>query len=250
MPSPRRRSRDRRSRSRSPYRRPPPRRSKSRSPRRRPPPRRSRSRSRTPPRRLSPRRSRTHSPARRPLRRSRSRNRSISPRRRGSPLPRVRPPVRRSPSPRRRPLGPRSLSPRSRPVRRSPKRTSTGQVYSHLEKDRRRQSPHSSTDLRGRRSQSPVLSPRLNDKTSCQVRNLSERVLTEVDVGANVLVAIPHVDREKGDPCNLMAVVTGKEEHGYKLEIKDGILRGLYTRNHFEQSVSNFIAIQSVNYDN
>ncbi|CAG2198634.1 unnamed protein product [Mytilus edulis] len=47
-----------------------------------------------------------------------------------------------------------------------------------------------------------------------------------------------------------MAVVTGKEEHGYKLGIKDGILRGLYTRNQFELSDSNFIAIQCVNYDN
>ena len=47
-----------------------------------------------------------------------------------------------------------------------------------------------------------------------------------------------------------MAVITGKEEHGYQLGIKEGILRGLYTRNQFELSDSNFIAIQSVNYDN
>ena len=47
-----------------------------------------------------------------------------------------------------------------------------------------------------------------------------------------------------------MAVVTGKEDHGYELGIKDGILRGLYTRNQFELSDSNFIAIQCVNYDN
>ncbi|CAG2192205.1 unnamed protein product [Mytilus edulis] len=47
-----------------------------------------------------------------------------------------------------------------------------------------------------------------------------------------------------------MAVVTGKEEHGYKLGIKDGILRGLYTRNQFELSDSNFIAIHCVNYNN
>ncbi|CAG2215774.1 NFX1-type zinc finger-containing protein 1 [Mytilus edulis] len=47
-----------------------------------------------------------------------------------------------------------------------------------------------------------------------------------------------------------MAVVTGKEEHRYQLGIKKGILRGLYTRNQFELSDSNFIAIQSVNYDN
>lgn len=200
MPSPRRRSRDRRSRSRSPRRRPPPRRSRSRSPRRRPPPRHSRSRSRSP-RRLSPRRSRTHSPARRPIRRSRSRNRSFSPRRRGSPLPRIRPPVRRSPSPRRRPLGPRSLSPRSRPLRRrSPKRTSSGQGYSQLEKDRRRQSPHSSTDFRGRRSESPaVLSPRNASHHDPRERSVSPppkkaapaKIRHKTDFISGIIVATP-----------------------------------------------------------
>ncbi|CAG2246399.1 unnamed protein product [Mytilus edulis] len=58
------------------------------------------------------------------------------------------------------------------------------------------------------------------------------------------------MDRGKGDPRNLVAVVTRKEEHGYQLGIKDGILRGLYTRNQFELADNNFIAIQSVNYDN
>ncbi|CAG2245970.1 unnamed protein product [Mytilus edulis] len=73
------------------------------------------------------------------------------------------------------------------------------------------------------------------------MRNLSEIILTEMEVGANVLVAIPHVD------C--MAVVTGKK-HGYQMGIKDGILRGFYTRIRFKLSDSNFIAIQSENYDN
>ncbi|VDI00677.1 Hypothetical predicted protein [Mytilus galloprovincialis] len=90
-------------------------------------------------------------------------------------------------------------------------------------------------------------------KEGCQVRNLSERVLTEVDIGANVLVIIPHVDPEKVDHCNLMTVVTDKEEHAYQLEIKYGVLHGLYNRNQFELSDSNFImfiAFQSVNNDN
>ncbi|XP_063407935.1 serine/arginine repetitive matrix protein 1-like isoform X3 [Mytilus trossulus] len=229
MPSPRRRSRDRRSRSRSrsPYRRPPPRRSKSRSPRRRPPPRCSRSRSRTPPRRLSPRRSRTHSPARRPLRRSRSRNRSISPRRRGSPLPRVRPPVRRSPSPRRRPLGPRSLSPRSRPVRRSPKRTGTGQVNSHLEKDRRRQSPHSSTDLRGRRSQSPVLSPRNSSHHAPRERSISPspkkaappKIRHKTDFISAIIVATPIRRQLLSD-----RFITDDQKHQGDIVVEDNIV--------------------------
>ncbi|XP_071177222.1 ATP-dependent DNA helicase RecQ-like [Mytilus edulis] len=84
-------------------------------------------------------------------------------------------------------------------------------------------------------------------KQAVRVRNLSGIVLTEVDVGENVLVAITYVDRGKGDPRNIKAVVTGKEEHGYQRGIKDGILLALYTRNQFQLSDSNFIAIQSKN---
>jgi hypothetical protein len=35
------------------------------------------------------------------------------------------------------------------------------------------------------------------------MRNLSERILTEVEVGKNILIPIPIVDRGKGDPRNL-----------------------------------------------
>jgi hypothetical protein len=46
----------------------------------------------------------------------------------------------------------------------------------------------------------------------------------------------------KGDPRNLLAVVLSREEHGYKLGTKSGVLRGLYTRNQFELSDNNFLA--------
>jgi hypothetical protein len=39
-----------------------------------------------------------------------------------------------------------------------------------------------------------------------RMRNLSERILTEVEVGKNILIPIPMVDRGKGDPRNLLAV--------------------------------------------
>jgi hypothetical protein len=73
-----------------------------------------------------------------------------------------------------------------------------------------------------------------------RMRNLSERILTEVEVGKNILIPIPMVDRGKGDPRNLQAVVLSREEHGYKLGTKSGVLRGLYTRNQFELSDNNF----------
>ena len=60
--------------------------------------------------------------------------------------------------------------------------------------------------------------------------NLSERILTEAEVGKNILISIPMVDRGKGDLRNLLAVVLSRED-GYKLGTKSGVLRGLYTRN-------------------
>jgi hypothetical protein len=41
------------------------------------------------------------------------------------------------------------------------------------------------------------------------MRNLSERILTEVEVEKNIFM----VDRGKGDPRNLLAVVLSREEH-------------------------------------
>ena len=55
------------------------------------------------------------------------------------------------------------------------------------------------------------------------MRNLSERILTEVEVEKNIFIPIPMVDRGKGDPRNLLAVVLSREEHGYKLGTKSGV---------------------------
>ena len=79
-----------------------------------------------------------------------------------------------------------------------------------------------------------------------RMRNLSERILTEVEVGKNILIPIPMVDSGKGDPHNLLAVVLSREEHGYKLGTKSGVLCGLYTRNQFELSDNNFLAKDTV----
>jgi hypothetical protein len=49
--------------------------------------------------------------------------------------------------------------------------------------------------------------------TYCTLNNV---ILTEVEIGQNVLIPIPNVDRGKGDPRNLMAVVTERVHNGYK----------------------------------
>ena len=79
-----------------------------------------------------------------------------------------------------------------------------------------------------------------------RMRNLSERILTEVEVEKNIFIPIPMVDRGKGDPRNLLAVILSREEHGYKLGTKSGVLHGLYTRNQFELSDNNFLAKDTV----
>ena len=64
------------------------------------------------------------------------------------------------------------------------------------------------------------------------------------------MIPIPNVDRGKGDPRNILAVVINKDELGYKLGTKSGTLRGLYTRNQFELSNSKFLDIGSINNEN
>jgi hypothetical protein len=62
----------------------------------------------------------------------------------------------------------------------------------------------------------------------------SNNILEEVDIGCNVLIPIPQVDRGKGDPKNIMAIVHEKTYKGYRLTTKHGILLGSQTRNQFE----------------
>ena len=63
-----------------------------------------------------------------------------------------------------------------------------------------------------------------------RMRNLSERILTEIEVGRNILIPIPMVDRGKGDPRNLLAVILSREEHGYKLGTVRCITWALYQK--------------------
>jgi hypothetical protein len=60
------------------------------------------------------------------------------------------------------------------------------------------------------------------------------RSTTNVEIGQNVLIPIPNVDRGKGDPRNVMAVVGERVHNGYKLGTSSGMLLGSYTRNQFE----------------
>ncbi|XP_071176328.1 SCAN domain-containing protein 3-like [Mytilus edulis] len=82
------------------------------------------------------------------------------------------------------------------------------------------------------------------EKQAERMINRSNKVLEEADIGCNVLIPIPHVDRGKGDTKNIMAIVHQKTEKGYRLATKHGILLGSYTRTQFEVADSLFWYLQ------
>ena len=95
-----------------------------------------------------------------------------------------------------------------------------------------------------------ITSERRNASESMKRQATRMRNLSDVDIGTNVLIPIPNMDRGKEDPRNVLAVVINKDELGYKLGTKSGTLRELYTRNQFELSDRKFLDIGSINNEN
>ena len=65
--------------------------------------------------------------------------------------------------------------------------------------------------------------------------------------GDNVAIPIPLVDRGRGDPRNILAVILNRSENNnYTLTSKYGILKGGYSRNEFELCPEKLILITDV----
>ena len=63
----------------------------------------------------------------------------------------------------------------------------------------------------------------------------SKVVLGAGQVGDNVAVLIPIVDRGRGDPRNLLGVIVDLDENNmYTINVKAGILKGKFSRNQFD----------------
>ncbi|XP_046326947.2 uncharacterized protein LOC124111338 [Haliotis rufescens] len=63
----------------------------------------------------------------------------------------------------------------------------------------------------------------------------SKRVFGPVSVGDNVTVPIPHVDRGRGDPRNIIGVVIECSDNDmFTIAVKGGVLNGKYSRNQFD----------------
>ena len=55
------------------------------------------------------------------------------------------------------------------------------------------------------------------------------------EVGDNVAIPIPMVDRGRGDPRNILGVILDCDEHNmYTIAVKSGIISSKYARNQFD----------------
>jgi hypothetical protein len=71
---------------------------------------------------------------------------------------------------------------------------------------------------------------------------LSREKLPPAEIGQNVVVKVPDVDRRRLAPRSVVAVVLSVNESSlYKLGTKEGVLERLYSRNEFTFADSNFI---------
>ncbi|VVC29399.1 Hypothetical protein CINCED_3A009966 [Cinara cedri] len=70
-----------------------------------------------------------------------------------------------------------------------------------------------------------------SEKQAARIMTRSDKKFSAIDVGIDVVISIPDVDRGKTDLPNLIEVVLEKTEHGlYRIGTKDEILDKLYCR--------------------
>ena len=63
----------------------------------------------------------------------------------------------------------------------------------------------------------------------------SNQILRPIDIGDNVTIPIPSVDRGRGDPRNILCLVThfSSNTEQYKLVTRHGLLNSTFSRNYF-----------------
>jgi len=77
--------------------------------------------------------------------------------------------------------------------------------------------------------------------------SLSNSRLPAVDIGTNVVVRVPDLDRGCLAPRNVLAVIIDVNSSGlYLLGTKEGLLERLYARNEFTTADNNFIEAHDV----
>jgi hypothetical protein len=70
------------------------------------------------------------------------------------------------------------------------------------------------------------------------------------NVGDNVTVPIPLVDRGRGDPRNIMGVIVDRDANDlYRIAVRGGLLNGKYSRNQFDLCAHKLLTEQDVSRD-
>ncbi|KMQ85087.1 krab-a domain-containing protein 2-like protein [Lasius niger] len=89
--------------------------------------------------------------------------------------------------------------------------------------------------------------PKNLKKQAKRMKLISDATYPPVDIGGNIIIPIPDVDREKADLRNLIGVVLERNKDGlYKIGKKDGILNKLYCRSEFDESPQIFLTQEQV----
>ncbi|KAK9730635.1 hypothetical protein QE152_g14382 [Popillia japonica] len=84
------------------------------------------------------------------------------------------------------------------------------------------------------------------DKQAAKMLKLSNQKFSEVQVGTTVRVPIPDVDRARGSPRNVLAVVSDVEDGLYKLCTTHGVLKHKFTRSEFNPCMEQFILLENL----
>ena len=67
------------------------------------------------------------------------------------------------------------------------------------------------------------------------------------NIGDNVAVSIPAVDRGRGYARNILGIVVDKtEKDQYRIAVKNGILKGLYSRNQFDLCPQKLLGFEDI----
>ncbi len=79
--------------------------------------------------------------------------------------------------------------------------------------------------------------------------NSSDKLLTVMDIGKNVTVSIPSVDKGRVDFRNIMAVVLEQINNNYRLGTENGIISRLFPRSKLTFVEQNFFGPENVPQD-
>ncbi|KAL4127470.1 hypothetical protein QTP88_011641 [Uroleucon formosanum] len=82
------------------------------------------------------------------------------------------------------------------------------------------------------------------EKQSKKMIKTSNRKLKCINVGTTVRIPIPDVDKARGSPRNVLAVVTDVQDGFYKLCTEDGFLKHRYTRTEIVPCDENFLDLK------